>query len=447
MRVASTSDSYLDHFHRARFSGVAVTIIGLTAGLTLTLSSQSVALPASGIAINEQTGAVYLVSDGALTPTFNVASARLLLARKELETSHSVSRSEPAAEPVLVSDATIRGARLTTGRRTGIPDAPDMLPTKEQRLDSAHAAWGLCEAEGRTTVLAGLDGRKPELGIPLGDDEVLLVHGPDLADQLVYRQGGKVVRARVSRGVRSAWNLTGTASRNVGAALLDLIPEVPELSVPPADDVFRTDDFNGRERYWVVAGGDTHRVTEAVAQLISRSVPSRLTITDGVGDWADTAHYPDLPPRPALDTDKVCVEWTRTGANVYTGAAPSLGVRVDMPGAQDFVMPAGRAAVVRNGRFGAITLVTDHGVAHTVPNLLTAQVLGLAEPDENRIPEAPAALLKLLPTGTQLDISKASCSYDVGREPAASTPPVALPVSQRVIARTPRERRAPSSQC
>lgn len=299
--------------------------------------------------------------------------------------------------------------------------------------------------------------RRPELGIALGDDEVLLVRGPDELDQLVYRQDGKVVRARIGKGgkmLRTAWNLGGVKPKRVGSALLNMLPEVPELAVPQASEVFRTEEVNGRKRYWVVAEGSTHRVTEAVATLIwqrhANTLPPKApgATTDSPGDWRQTSHYPDMPPRPVADEDKICVEWTKTGTNLFTGTAPALGITINATGStgekvDDFVMPAGHAAVVRSGRVGPIVLVTDRGITYGIPNVPTAQVLGIAEPEDrlkpNRIPEAPEALVRLLPSGPQLDIGKAVCTYDnLSREPAADAAPVALPAGARGTASPPR---------
>src|SRR5439155_22501396 len=141
-----------------------------------------------GIVISKQTGQVYVYISNPrqLIPTFNLASARLLLvARQQNQQGQQAGggtgstgagqtggTSTTVVAPTMVDEKELKD--IPRGRKTGIPNGPDLLPGNDQRID---AYWSVCDEykldrslpnpasqnKVETTVLAGVRDLGPEL--------------------------------------------------------------------------------------------------------------------------------------------------------------------------------------------------------------------------------------------------------------------------------------------
>ncbi|GGU63374.1 type VII secretion protein EccB [Lentzea flava] len=248
---------------RATAVGVVLGVVGLLGFLVYGLFSPAPRLDdQTQIAISKETGQVYVVdaSPKRLIPMTNLASARLLwYSRNNPDqqagggdapggTANSGQPQVAGGEPKLVSEATLAG--LPRGRLTGLPDAPDVLPKPDLRID---AQWSVCdtlaldkfredqaaENQIKTSVIAGVSGGNPELG-----DEAVLVQQRTGAKKayLIYKKpqqlkdiSSSTVRAEVDLKNDKALNalkLKGKTPRAISTALLNAIPEVAPLNAP-----------------------------------------------------------------------------------------------------------------------------------------------------------------------------------------------------------------------
>ncbi|MET8756754.1 type VII secretion protein EccB [Lentzea sp. NPDC004782] len=248
---------------RATAVGVVLGVAGLLGFLVYGVFSPAPRLDDSTqIAISKETGQVYVVdaSPRRLIPMTNLASARLLwYSRNNPDqqsgggdapggTANSGQNQVAGGEPKLVSEATLAG--LPRGRLTGLPDAPDVLPKADLRID---AQWSVCDTlqldkfrenqaadnQIKTTVIAGVSGGNPELG-----DEAVLVQQRTGAKKayLIYRKpqqlkdiSSSTVRAEVdlkNDKVLNALKIKNKQPRAISTALLNAIPEVAPLIAP-----------------------------------------------------------------------------------------------------------------------------------------------------------------------------------------------------------------------
>jgi type VII secretion protein EccB len=124
----------------------------------------------------------------------------------------------------------------------------------------------------------------------------------------------------------------------------------------------------------------------------------------GSGDNAEehtSVHVGDALPGVPLNNDG-------TAKSVSISTPSADGIRID-----HFYMPPGRGAVVRQATSpqdfttGQITLVSDRGVKYGIPNVATANVLGLGDQKP-----APENIIRLLPDGASLSVKDVEQSYD-----------------------------------
>lgn len=126
--------------------------LGMIGFVVWGLLSPAPSVPEAGkIVIGEQSGTVYLVMGNPkkLYPTFNVASARLLLMAQG-----GASRGKPSSATV-VGDDQLRD--VPRGRLTGIPDGPQLLPSASQRISND---WAVCDEIGIDRLTSGRAQRK-----------------------------------------------------------------------------------------------------------------------------------------------------------------------------------------------------------------------------------------------------------------------------------------------
>ncbi|MBB4911388.1 type VII secretion protein EccB [Actinophytocola algeriensis] len=245
---------------RATVVGVCIAALGLLGFLIWGILSPKPQAPTKdGIVIGKPSGQVYVLiaqPDKKLLPVFNMASARLLLMAQQQKDTPG-GDSQPAANqqaapvevvaPTVVDDNELRD--IPKGRKVGIADGPDLLPSADQRIESR---WTVCdqyildrglpdpakENKVETTVIAGVK----ELGPQLKPNESLLVRAPNGKTYLVYRTPGtanlpntSAVRAEVNiedDAVAAALELEGVEPRTITTGMLNAIPEKAPLRPP-----------------------------------------------------------------------------------------------------------------------------------------------------------------------------------------------------------------------
>lgn len=416
------------------------------------------------IVVGKQSGAMYVVRPGPLlVPVLNLASARLLIAAEAAEGGGGVPAG--AAEVTPVEDAALADAPRTA--LAGIPGAPNDLPTPEERVGPQ---WAVCDTADIDPSLPGGEARPnlittaligvPRPGRVLPADQVLLVQSDAGQTYLVF--DGR--RARVdlrNSAVQQAFRLA-SVPRRISAGLLNAIPESRPLDPPrvPGDgapapfgslakhrvgSVVRVERAGGAEFFLIHTDG-VQRVRPAVADLIrfaDASAGAEFPTVPAVDvaevpqtrNPIDFAGYPSAVPTvlPIEDTRVACLAWSPRSRNQQ----PAITVADDLPlpegmrpvklaqadGGGDALdrvfLPPGRGAVVRSvvpGQdvgTGTIFLVIDQGVKFGVPSVEVARALGLGE----WFDPAPAAIVRLLPTGPALDPQAATRTFD--RVPAA----------------------------
>lgn len=357
---------------RATIVGVCLAAIGMVGFIIWGLFDPEPSLPEEGgIVIAQPSGQVYVVSGDpkSLTPTFNLASARLWLLAQEQKQSEGGAAAGPSSgglkggAPTVIKDDQLKDVKKN--RLTGIPYGPTLLPSDSQR-PSDH--WAVCDKtivdpslpEGdpnqasqiQTSVLAGV----PNLGQEIGNDRALLVTAENERSYLVYRTPStannptaNAVKAEVNledSRVVSALNLNRDkeAPRTISSGLLNAIPEVRALSVPQINganqasnagvedfavgQVFSVERAGEGVTYYVVLQNGIQDIKQSTANLI------RFANTVGGGEISkvredaitnvpvvkqfDESTFPDVVPevlRPDSDSNSAtaCLGWTVTG--------------------------------------------------------------------------------------------------------------------------------------
>jgi type VII secretion protein EccB len=378
----------------------------------------------AAIVVVRESGALYVRIGDTMHPALNLASARLI--------------TGVADEPELVSTSALN--RTKRGSLVGIPGAPNTVAAP---LDVNESVWTVCDdLTERTTVLAG----QPPAHLDSKRNALVTARGESAATTYLLYDGH---RARVdlrNHAVVRALKLDGLAPRPVSRALLDAVPEVPEITTPvvsgvgapsvlpgvPVGTVMRLNRADSAEYYVALAEG-VQRVGEVAADLVRFTYAHRRDIdavAPGViGSVPIVNELPvaRFPERGGVaDSSVLC---TRSGAVLVGDSLPLDGDRVARqlvqadqagPGVDSFAMPPGRSAFVRvtgasgeGAATGALYLVNDSGVVFGIRDQDAAERLGLANP----VP-APWPVLARLPRGPELSVEGAS----VGRDSVGPTP-------------------------
>lgn len=389
-------------------------------------------VPASAsIVMANDSGALYVRVEDILHPVLNLASARL------------IARS--AAGPVAASETAI--ARAKRGPLMGIPGAPATIGAP-----LGDSSWTVCDGD-RTLVaagnldLGGFDATRPVLVTPRGESAA--------TTYLLYDGHRAEVDLRSLTVVR-ALRLDGVVPVAVSRTLLDVVPEVPAISVPhisaagdagpatlgraPIGTVVRVRRADLTEHYVVLRDG-LQSVGEVAADLIrfayDRTVEPVATVAPAViaalpaATSLPVSTYPQhaRPPVGTADARAVCAQWRPGGSTssntiVLSGDSSHLagwdatvlaqadgeGLNIDA-----IVMPRGVGAYVRaagivgdDGAAGARFLVSDAGVLFGVHDDEAASFLGLGLPPQT----APWPVLAQLPRGPELSVDAASVTRD-----------------------------------
>jgi type VII secretion protein EccB len=379
----------------------------------------------AAMVVARESGAMYVRIGDTMHPALNLASARLITGVSD--------------EPELVSASAIDRDRR--GSLVGIPGAPDTIAAP---LAADESVWTVCDdATHRTHVLVG---RAPA-DLDSSGRTLVTVRGESAATTYLVYDGR---RARVdlrNHAVIRALKLDGVVPRPVSRALLDAVPEVPEITAPvvprvgasspvrgfPVGTVARLTRAGSAEYYVALAGG-VQRVGEVAADLIRFTYSHRRDIvTVAPGLIGSVPIVNELPVTTFPDQGGVAdgpVLCTRSGAVLVGDSLPVDGDRAVVElaqadeagsGVDGFAMPPGRSAYVRaagvsgeGAATGALYLVNDSGVVFGIRDDEAARRLGLTSP---AVP-APWPLLAQLPRGPELSVQGAS----VGRDSVGATP-------------------------
>ncbi|WP_410639597.1 type VII secretion protein EccB [Amycolatopsis sp. lyj-346] len=380
---------------RATIVGVVLGALAMIVFVVWGLLSPAPSVPEAGnIVIGEQSGTVYVVAGNPkkLIPTFNLASARLLLLAQQKQPGAGGATGAPAApapaspasvkNPTVVSDEQLKN--IPRDKLTGIPDGPQLIPTDSQRISPN---WAVCDQvqldpslpnpdTGRTNTYV-FGGIAPSgLGTELGENEALLAKADNGKTYLVYRlpssrnrPNANTVRAEIdvdnpNDAVRTALQLP-PSPRKITQGLLNAIPEVAKLTPPkiqngqaPADfdgltagDVFATQQAGQRElNYWAITTTGIQRVSSAVADIIrvakngSSSSIQTLGLDKLAGartlqptdpDYIPVDDFPRSVPT-VLDATKnssvACLGWSLTGSGPDQDGHTSVYVDTQLPG-------------------------------------------------------------------------------------------------------------------
>jgi type VII secretion protein EccB len=413
-------------------AGCIVAVIAVAACAILAFARPQGALGSAPIVMARDSGALYVQIGDVLHPVPNLASARLI--------------ARAAANPVVVGEATIAGARR--GPSMGIPGAPAAIGAP-----LAAPSWMVCDTD-RTVVIVGAEASATDR---LDDSRSVLVtaRGEGPATTYLLYDGRRAEVDLRNPAVVRALRLEGVAPVLVSRALLDTLPEVPAIAAPVVDGagaagpraldgvpigaVVRVVRADSTDFYAVLRGG-VQRIGEVAADLIRFTyrgldgvpavAPSAIARTRAV-DGLAVGHLPQRAREPvgADGSAAVCVQWQpdqvddRSSSVVLTGKPPIAIVGTtglaqadgDGPNVDAVAVPAGRAVDARataivgdDGSAGPRYLVSDMGVVYGIHDDDVATHLGLTGPPA----PAPWPILATLPRGPELNTEAASVVRD-----------------------------------
>ncbi|PXY32211.1 type VII secretion protein EccB [Prauserella muralis] len=421
---------------RATIVGVVLSALAMLGFVIFGFFKPAPKAPDSGIVIGEQSGSVYVVAGNPkkLIPTFNLASARLMLMAQQGGGEGGAAQQQggavQAVEPEVVPDEQLKD--IPRGRLQGIPNGPELLPNQDQLISTD---WAVCDeivmdetvpdelarqnATTETTVFAG----NTNLGSQLSQEQALLVTADDGKTYLVYRQGpepedgsANAVRAEVDlsdEAVRQALELDPSDARHISTGLLNAIPAVGELKAPeiegagsatsgfnidalPVGSVFRIPRTEGSD-YYVVSRSGVQQVPQAVAELtrfkntttgagggIPAVNPDQLTnmpfVEPGSEEYLDVGYYPQSVPSVLSPRQHPvsCLGWTVVGEGASEAVRTAVYVRSVMPGPKN---AQGQPQLVKIGTPGPDGWKIDYfhmrpGFAAAVRSATTAETFG-----------------------------------------------------------------------
>ncbi len=428
-------------------AGCILAVIAVAACAILAFLKPQGELGSAPIVMARTSGALYVRIGDAIHPVPNLASARLV--------------AGTAANPEIVGDAAINRAKR--GPLVGIPGAPSVIANP---LTDDESDWAVCDKEtgpsqSTTTVMAAADGADR-----LDPKQSVLVtpHPRGAAPTFLLYDGWRAKVDLRDAAVVRALRLDDVAPRPVSRALLDAIPEVPEITAPhipgagspgprslagfTVGTVVRITHAAAAEHYVVLADG-VQRIGEVAADLIRMVVPQRdheiaTVAPDAIGasptvDVLPVGTFPHHAGATigAASHPVLCARWDPGGPLGYANTAVLVGNSLpldsgdtaatlaqadgDGPNIDAVYLPPGRSAYVRSvgitgdaGSGGPLYLMTDSGVLFGVHDERTAEHLGLSS---TPVP-APWPVLAVLPRGPDLSTQSASVVRDSVAPPA-----------------------------
>lgn len=301
-----------------------------------------------------------------------------------------------------------------------------------------------------------------------GDNTVYLVYRQ--ADTQAGQ--GDAVKAPVDMSsddpIVNAFGLSQDSVRKMSPSLLEAIPNASgELVAPQIPGVGGTpQNFDvssarigsvlevqdaGSTTYYAVLQQGVQEINEGAASVLLAADETASTarqvgpgaianapkVTEGGQGWLELDHLPVSGDLEIVDqelTPHTCLGWSVEGEGRARDSVTRLYVHNTSPLPKDaspikvgtpapdqynqideFYMQPGHAAVVRaattretfNG--GPMQLVSDRGIRYSIPDVTTAEWLGLSR---NMFQAAPEKILKMLPAGSSLNYQDARQTYD-----------------------------------
>lgn len=372
---------------RATIVGVCLAALGVLGFVIVGFLSPKPAVPDSGIIIAEPSGTVYVVSGNpkSLTPTFNLASARLLVLAQANpdqggEGGGATDVDTPAAapdNPTVIADKDLKD--IPKRQLTGIPNGPQLLPADDQRIKDF---WAVCDKilvdptrpDGNnkvgieTSVVAGVENLDRELR----DGESLLVQARNNKTYLIYRTptdanqpNANAVRAEVDMNkasVKSAMKLDTSAIRQISTGLLNAIPEVKALTAPqisggstsmnlglPIGSVFSVSLAGDAKTYYVIQRDRIEEIKQTTADLIryekspgGADIPaispekiSSLPKAKSADDRSAPDRVPQVLKAQSTGSSVACLRWSLQGSGPGRDQHTSLHISGDVPTPND----------------------------------------------------------------------------------------------------------------
>lgn len=388
------------------------------------------------IAVEQETGARYVLTGGQLHPVLNYTSALLAL--------------DQHASVRMVAQSTLAG--IPVGVPIGIPGAPDSLPGSGQLLTGGWSACSQSTMDGQGQSVTVLVGHQPDQATALGAQALLVRSGNQL---YVIYQG---FRHEVTAGVDIAMGLRTDAIATVSGTWLDMIPvgkplapaqvagagqpstavpgqslvagQVIEVGTPSADPF--------QNQYYLVLDKALQQIgpLQASIQQVVGPHPGPPVILAGSAVLGAAQTAPQTPADgdppwtaphfAALDDPQspVCATFQPSNAvpQVAVDAGLSAADRAAQPASGTAVgvsVPSGKAALIelmdspqeQPGQ-GTVALVTDQGKLYPVDDPQhELSVLGLDGAPPVRI---TAVLADSVPEGPSLSAAAARLPADGG---------------------------------
>lgn len=400
--------------------------------------------------VERETGARFVYTKGSLYPVINYASARLLLGSGD-------------AQPQTVSEHSMAG--VPRGRPVGIQGAPDSLPSGKDLLG---LPWSVCSspryANSASLATEVMVGHELSGGSDLTDNALVVNQDTTTGTRFLLWHKH---RLRIPGNTElAALNLASAQSTTVSSALLNAVPQGPDLAAPsipqagqPGKPVNGQAHANGDlfqigDDYYVLVPDGLAPVSSLTEKLLAAHGGHVTQISAAAAgsmltkDKIEPDGMPATPPTAvSLSTDHpaVCAAYRPGSADAtlttYGEAPPAFdtqdtnaaGVpatgRDQVTTAQKVIVPGGHGALVRAEPAPGVTtgteyLVTDQGykfpLGHT-DKADAATSLGYAK--TKPVP-VPRALLDLVPTGPTLD------QQDAGMPASAPPAPTVGPTKQ-----------------
>ncbi|WP_406236338.1 type VII secretion protein EccB [Nocardia sp. NBC_01009] len=441
---------------RSMFVGAILGLLVVAGAAILAFLRPQGSIGDANIVMGKESGALYVVVTDAdknktLHPVLNLASARLISGSSE--SPNSVKDSKLAALPrgpmlgIPGAPAALPGSRQGNRSDWSLCESVELSIT-----GSAASATGV-----RTTVLAGKPVLDDHIRVAAAEESLLVRRG----DKTYLIYDGKRAELDPANSVMArSMTLAGRKPRPIGTSLLDAVTAVPPLTPPdipqagqpgpgrlsevPVGGVVAVGGVgrNDRSELYVVLADGVQRISDFTAQVIRsansqgmreiKSVPPDVLTNMPVLHRIPVDDFPANTPKiaSAEDAPVACVAWSKTqqrnedaidgpvdraAATLLLGTtlpladsakpvplatADGTGDRVDAayipPSSGEFVQVTGTEG--GSLRRGPMFYVADNGIRYGIPDIETAQVLGLGT--EPRL--APGAIIGRLVAGPTL---------------------------------------------
>lgn len=378
---------------RSTMVGVILSVIGLLGFLVFGIIKPKPTAPDQGIVIGQDSGQIYVkvgpkqvgnngpTQPATLIPTYNLASARLMLQNPNPSSNEQDPNQVKAQNPTVVPDEQLND--IPVGAPQGIPEANVMLPTMDQRISDN---WSVCnsmrlnKAENpeqrlldakktqKTAILAGTKSVSEQLK-ELPSSQAILVNAGGY-DQLIYRpaenvnQKSDIVRMNIEHddtATRTALKLNDTThNRPVSPAMLEAITPKGTLTAPPipgiggntsytlgsrgrarVGDVFEVQN-PGSTSYYVILKDGKQEISQAAATIIRAQYAHgqvdmpKVAPADVPAQNANPKNYlkvedfPDKIPQllDPLAFPTMCLDWSADGdsyrTRMYVGSSQGI---------------------------------------------------------------------------------------------------------------------------